>query len=98
MGIDSNKALVMIQQQLKELDVIYQDTMEGSLNTVSGTERIAKWRVRTIALLTESVGEKEAQEGKVAVRRQGKGDLGVKTIDEFISEVRKEIKDRTPNP
>jgi hypothetical protein len=62
MGIDSNKALVMIQQQLKELDVIYQDTMEGSLNTVSGTERIAKWRVRTIALLTESVGEKEAQE------------------------------------
>ncbi|HEX6950572.1 MAG TPA: hypothetical protein VF127_13305 [Nitrospira sp.] len=62
MGIDSNKALVMIQQQLKELDVIYQDTMEGSLNTVSGTERLAKWRVRTIALLTESVGEKEAQE------------------------------------
>ena len=62
MGIDSNKALVMIQQQLKELDAIYQDTMEGSLNTVSGTERIAKWRVRTIALLTESVGEKEAQE------------------------------------
>ena len=62
MGIDSNKALVMIQQQLKELDVIYQDTMEGSLNTVSGTERIAKWRVRTIALLTESFVEKEAQE------------------------------------
>jgi hypothetical protein len=59
---DPNKALVVIQQQLKELDVIYQDTMEGSLNTVSGTERVAKWRVRTIALLTESVGEKEAQE------------------------------------
>src|SRR6185312_2572246 len=62
MSIDPNKALLAIQQQLKELDVIYRDTMEGSLNTVSGTERVAKWRVRTIALLTESVGEKEAQE------------------------------------
>ncbi|HEX6531697.1 MAG TPA: hypothetical protein VF019_03660 [Nitrospira sp.] len=62
MPIDPNKALLAIQQQLKELDVIYRDTMEGSLNTVSGTERVAKWRVRTIALLTESVGEKEAQE------------------------------------
>jgi hypothetical protein len=60
--MDSDKALWVIQQQLKDLDVIYQDTMEGSLNTVSGTERVAKWRVRTIALLTESVGEKEAQE------------------------------------
>jgi hypothetical protein len=62
MPMDSNKALWMIQQQLKELDVIYQETMQGSLNTVSGTERVAKWRARTIALLTESVGEKEAQE------------------------------------
>ena len=62
MPIDPNKALVVIQQQLKELDLIYRDTMEGSLNTVAGTERVAKWRVRTIALLTDSVGEKEAQE------------------------------------
>jgi hypothetical protein len=61
MPIDPDKALLAIQQQLKELDVIYRDTMEGSLNTVSGTERVAKWRVRTIAMLTESVGEKEAQ-------------------------------------
>jgi len=60
--MDPDKALWVIQQQLKDLDVIYQDTMEGSLNTVSGTERVAKWRVRTIVLLTESVGEKEAQE------------------------------------
>lgn len=40
------------------------------------------------------IGEKEMNEGKVAVRRQGKGDLGVKSIDEFIGEVRKEIKER----
>lgn len=62
MAIDPNKALLVIQQQLKELDLIYRDTMEGSLNTVSGTERVAKWRVRTIALLTESVGDNASQE------------------------------------
>jgi len=37
-------------------------------------------------------------EHKVAVRRQGVGDLGVKGIEEFIAEVRKEITERTPNP
>ena len=44
------------------------------------------------------VGEKEMSEHKVAVRRQGLGDLGVKGIEEFIAEVRKEIKERSPNP
>jgi threonyl-tRNA synthetase len=42
------------------------------------------------------IGEKEMNEKKVAVRRQGKGDLGVKDIAAFIEEVRAEIKDRTP--
>lgn len=40
------------------------------------------------------VGEKEMNEGKVAVRRQGKGDLGVKTIEEFVNEAMAEIKER----
>lgn len=40
------------------------------------------------------VGEKEMNEEKVAVRRQGKGDAGVKGIDEFISEISAEIKER----
>jgi len=62
MPTDTNKALLVIQQQLKELDAIYQDTMEMSLNTVSGTERVAKWRTRTVALLAESLGEKAAQD------------------------------------
>ena len=44
------------------------------------------------------VGEKEMNERKVAVRRQGKGDLGAKGIEEFIAEVRQEIKERVPNP
>jgi threonyl-tRNA synthetase len=40
------------------------------------------------------VGEKEMNEDKVAIRRQGKGDLGVKGLDEFIAEALVEIKDR----
>src|ERR1700733_1094981 len=44
------------------------------------------------------IGEKEMNDNKVAVRRQGKGDLGVKGIEEFIADVRKEIKERVPNP
>jgi|SRR5687767_6858205 hypothetical protein len=62
MPLDANQAVLVIQKQLKELDAIYQDTMEMSLNTVAGTERVAKWRVRTVSLLAESVGEKAAQD------------------------------------
>jgi threonyl-tRNA synthetase len=40
------------------------------------------------------VGEKEMNENKVAVRRQGKGDLGVKAVDEFVSEIKVEIGER----
>jgi threonyl-tRNA synthetase len=39
-------------------------------------------------------GEKEVAENKVAVRRQGKGDLGTKDLDEFISEAKSEIVNR----
>ena len=40
------------------------------------------------------VGEKEMNEGKVSIRRQGKGDLGAKLIEEFISEIVAEVKER----
>ncbi|WP_031528042.1 threonine--tRNA ligase [Dyadobacter crusticola] len=36
------------------------------------------------------VGEKEAAEGKISVRRKGEGDLGSMTIDEFASYFKKE--------
>ena len=35
MPLDVNNALLVIQQQLKELDVIYRDTLQMSLNTVA---------------------------------------------------------------
>jgi len=40
------------------------------------------------------VGEKEVNENKISVRRQGKGDLGARNIDEFMNEIKKEIKNR----
>ncbi len=40
------------------------------------------------------VGEKEANENKVAVRRHGKGDVGVQTIEEFIAATVDEIQEK----
>ena len=56
----SDAARDILQRQLKELDAIFQETME-TLNTVAGAERVAKWKARTIALITESLGQKEGQ-------------------------------------
>ena len=40
------------------------------------------------------IGEKEMNEGMVSIRRQGKGDLGSKALDEFVQEIAAEIKQR----
>jgi threonyl-tRNA synthetase len=40
------------------------------------------------------VGEKEMNDNRVAVRRQGKGDLGAKSVDEILNELVVEIKER----
>jgi threonyl-tRNA synthetase len=40
------------------------------------------------------VGEKEMNEEKVAIRRQGKGDAGVKSLDEFLKDISVEIEER----
>jgi len=40
------------------------------------------------------VGEKEMNENKVAVRRQGKGDLGLKGVDDFVNEIKVEFEER----
>ena len=40
------------------------------------------------------VGEKEMNEQSVSVRRQGKGDIGIKKVEEFLQEALIEIKER----
>ena len=39
-------------------------------------------------------GEKEIEANAVSVRQQGKGDLGVKNLEEFINEISAQIKER----
>jgi len=40
------------------------------------------------------IGEKEMNEKQVSIRRQGKGDMGVKGMKEFIEEISQEIRER----
>ena len=56
----SGAASDMLEKQLKELDQIFQDTMQ-TLNVASGTERVAKWKVKTVALIAACLGQKEGQ-------------------------------------
>jgi hypothetical protein len=49
-----------LQRQLHELDALAKQTLTD-LNTVAGTERVAKWKAATIAVLTESVSSQEGQ-------------------------------------
>jgi threonyl-tRNA synthetase len=41
------------------------------------------------------IGEKEVNEEKVSVRRQGKGDEGTKTLNEVIENIKEEVKNKT---
>ena len=56
MPLDSATQLTTIRQQIAELDALAQQTCQD-LNTVAGTERVAKWKSRTIALLTATIGD-----------------------------------------
>jgi threonyl-tRNA synthetase len=41
------------------------------------------------------IGEKEVQDNAVAIRKQGKGDAGVQSIDAFVKAIATEIQERT---
>lgn len=73
----------VIDQQVKELDAIAKQTAQD-LNTVSGSERIAKWKVRTVALLLQHVGKKEADE---LARKNPGPSFSNDLIEEFTDEV-----------
>lgn len=42
------------------------------------------------------IGEKEAEEGKISLRRKGEGDLGSMTIDDFLQYAKNEINKNIP--
>lgn len=54
-------ALTMLERQLKELEGISKQTAED-LNAVAGKERIVKWKAKTVLLIEQYVGRKEAQQ------------------------------------
>ncbi len=54
-------SLEIIEGQLRELDAILKQANKD-LNTVAGSERVAKWKAKTVALLAQCVGQREAQE------------------------------------
>jgi hypothetical protein len=57
---EEHKGLAAVQQQIKELDALATQTLQD-LNTMAGAERVAKWKAKTVLLLTETVGQKEGQ-------------------------------------
>lgn len=60
MPIDNSKQVAAIRQQIAELDALAQQTCQD-LNTVAGTERIAKWKSRTVTLITTAVSREDGE-------------------------------------
>jgi hypothetical protein len=58
---EQNAALETIERQIQELDAVFKEASKD-INTVRGTERVAAWKKRTVPLLAEHVGQKEAQQ------------------------------------
>jgi hypothetical protein len=57
---DHNAALEMIERQIQELDTVFKEASKD-INTVRGSERVAAWKKRTVPLLAQHVGQKQAQ-------------------------------------
>ncbi len=78
-----------VSQKLKKADI--------RVEVDDRSEKIGK-KIRDTELMKVPymlvIGEKEMNETKVAVRRQGKGDVGVKGVDDFIAEIVREVKER----
>ena len=58
---EQNAALEMLERQIQELDAVFKEASKD-INTVRGSERVAAWKKRTVPLLAEHVGQKEAQQ------------------------------------
>lgn len=60
MSHDASTGLLMVRQQIAELDALAKQTLYD-LNTVAGTERVAKWKAHTAALIADTVSPQEGQ-------------------------------------
>ena len=53
-------AIEMIKRQIDEVNTIFKQTGQD-LNTVRGHERVTAWKKRTVELLAQQIGPKDAQ-------------------------------------
>jgi hypothetical protein len=53
--------LTMLRKQLQELDAIEKEAVTQSMNTVGATERVHKWKARTVALIAQQIGPQAAR-------------------------------------
>jgi hypothetical protein len=60
MSLDVAQRLAVVQQQIEELDALAKQTLQD-LNTVAGTERVMKWKARTVGLIASTVSPQEGQ-------------------------------------
>ncbi|MBA2252358.1 MAG: hypothetical protein H0W13_06590 [Nitrospirales bacterium] len=58
---DQKSALEMLESQIQELDTVFKEASKD-INTVRGSERVAAWKKRTVPLLAQHIGQKEAQQ------------------------------------
>ncbi len=78
-----------VKQQLKKADIrVEMDDRNEKIG-----KKIREAEMNKIPYMFV-VGEKEMAEGKVAVRRQAKGDIGVKTMEEVIDILKEEIESK----
>jgi threonyl-tRNA synthetase len=88
----SDKFIPYAEQVLQQLK---QSEVRGEID--DRNEKIGK-KIRDTELAKVPfmlvIGEKEMNDNKVAVRRQGKGDLGVQGVEDFINLVNEEVKSK----
>ncbi|MDR1338852.1 MAG: threonine--tRNA ligase [Prevotellaceae bacterium] len=77
-----------LAQLLDENDV--RCTVDDRNETIG--KRIRETELKRVPYLL-IVGEKEEQSGTIAVRRQGEGDRGVFTVDEFVNLIKNEVRE-----
>jgi hypothetical protein len=61
MSDQQNTARAILHKQLTELDAIEKEAVTQSMNTVGATERVHKWKARTVALIAQQIGPQAAR-------------------------------------
>jgi threonyl-tRNA synthetase len=80
---------------IKMVTALEDNLIRADIDSRSETldKRIAQAELNKIPYILV-VGEREVKQGTVSVRKRGRGDLGAMPIEEFIKQIKEEIKDK----